>query len=152
MCTISALSAPPAAEADRVAVRLVRWGFPPSVEVVPEARGRLRAVLRDWPVTSDVVDALLLAVSELVANAVTHAALVTEVVRVALGLDGPWVWLEVGDDHPFLPEISDPVDEAAEGGRGLFIVECAVADLAGGLDILPGSPGKAVRVRLPVAA
>ncbi|MEU8617303.1 ATP-binding protein [Streptomyces sp. NPDC048623] len=151
MHTISELSVLSTVEVGRTDVRLVRWGLSPSVAAVPEVRGRLRATLRDWPVTPDAVEVLLLAVSELVTNAVTHAALVTEVVRVALGLDGSWVWLEVGDDHPFLPGISDLPDEGAEGGRGLFIVGCAVAGLAGELGFLPGSPGKVVRVRLPAA-
>ncbi|WP_370410363.1 ATP-binding protein [Streptomyces fradiae] len=150
MYTISE-SALSAVAPERADVKRARWGFRPSLAVVPEVRGRLRAVLRDWPVACDVVDALLLAVSELVANAVTHAAPVTELVRVELGLDGSRVWLEVSDDHPVRPEISGPADLDAEGGRGLFLVGCAVAGLAGELDVLPRLPGKAVRVRLPAA-
>ncbi|GAA0691755.1 hypothetical protein GCM10010193_52860 [Kitasatospora atroaurantiaca] len=132
--------------------RLVRWVFPPAAAAVPEVRHLLRDVLRVWRVGPDVIDTLLLAVSELVSNAVTHAAPVTRRVRVAVGLDGVRVRLEVSDDHPFRPQVLVEAGEDAESGRGLFIIGRAVADADGDMCVLPLGLGKTIRVRVPAVA
>lgn len=61
-----------------------------------------------------------LVTSELVTNAVLHAASTEITVRVAPG-DGQ-VRIEVVDGSPVFPERSAP-DEGSSAGRGLFIVE-----------------------------
>ncbi|WP_436777502.1 ATP-binding protein [Yinghuangia sp. YIM S09857] len=129
---------------------LVRWTLPPVVAVVPEVRHRLRDVLRGWHIHRDLEDTLLLVATELVSNAVRHAAVLTERVRVTLALTQGRIRLDVADDHPFRPRALMDTDEDSEDGRGLLIVKLTVAEAHGVIDVLPSSAGKTIRVRVPL--
>lgn len=129
---------------------LVRWTLPPVVAAVPEVRHRLRDVLRGWRIHHDLEDTLLLVATELVSNAVRHAAVLTERVRVTLALTQGRIRLDVTDDHPFRPRALMDTDEEAEDGRGLLIVKLTVAEAHGVIDVLPSAAGKTIRVRVPL--
>ncbi|MGP3983574.1 ATP-binding protein [Streptomyces sp. KR80] len=128
---------------------VVQWALRPTLATVPMVRARVRTVLRGWGVAPDLMDALLLAVTELVANAVQHAGTVTGRLRATVTLGGGWLQLEVADGDPSLPRAGAAVDREAESGRGLLIVGLMVAELCGELTAFPCDPGKAVRVRIP---
>ncbi|MBT2405748.1 ATP-binding protein [Streptomyces sp. ISL-87] len=93
---------------------------------VPLARAELRKALAGWGLSELEEDALLV-VSELVTNAVRHAAgprdreIETKYVRLP-----EWLRIEVHDAGAGWPEATTPEAEG-EGGRGLFLV-AAVAD------------------------
>jgi hypothetical protein len=55
------------------------------------------------------------------------------------------VRLEVSDDHPHRPRVVADGDVDAESGRGLLLVEPAVAGVAGGMEVLPLPVGKTGR-------
>ena len=67
----------------------------------------------------EVVDDLLLVVSELVTNAVRHGA---PPVHLELLADADVVRVAVGDGDPGLPRPRE-VDDDAEGGRGMLLVD-----------------------------
>lgn len=101
----------------------------------PEAAGRardwVRSALDDWGLEHLTDDAVVV-VSELVGNAVTHAATECEV-SVSRG-DGS-VRIEVSDRGPGTPE-PQPHDDLAEGGRGLVLI--GVLSSAWGVEDVPG--------------
>lgn len=66
---------------------VARWAVEPTVAAVPLVRTRVRVVLEGWRVAAEVVDVLLLAVSELAGNVVQHAA-TNGRMRVAMVFDG----------------------------------------------------------------
>src|SRR5688572_5836551 len=81
------------------------------------ARRHVRGVV--GPVASPaVVDDVVLAVSELVTNAVEHAGTSFELLTV---LDDGCLRVEVSDGSGELPRCADPGPHAV-GGRGLFLV------------------------------
>jgi two-component sensor histidine kinase len=124
----------------------VRWTIAPTVAGVPEVRHRLRELLRGWGVSEDVEDTLLLVATELTSNAVRHAAVRTERIRVTAAHSGCEVRLEVTDDHPFRPRALLETGLESEDGRGLMIVKLMVAELGGHIDVLSHDPGKTIRV------
>ncbi|WP_327260746.1 ATP-binding protein [Streptomyces sp. NBC_01232] len=131
----------------------VHWVAEPTAESVPQVRSRVRAMLDDWRVAAEVVDALLLTVSELVGNVVLHVGAGAGRMRVALAVGGGWLRLEVADGGAGLPRLPAPrreVDPDAESGRGLLMVQLLAAELGGELSVVVGGLGKAVRVRVPV--
>ncbi|HSA50383.1 MAG TPA: ATP-binding protein [Yinghuangia sp.] len=130
---------------------LVRWTLPPTVAAVPELRHRVRDVLRNWHIHPELQDTLLLVTTELVSNAVRHAAVLTERVRVILALSPGRIRLDVADDHPFRPKALTDSGTDAEDGRGLLIVKLTIAEAKGAIDVLPSATGKTIRVRVPVA-
>ena len=85
---------------------------------VPAARHEVQAALRAWAVPADPADVVLLT-SELVTNAVRHAAgpSITLVVSFARGQ----VRVDVHDTSCVLPEVADVPDDA-ESGWGLHLV------------------------------
>jgi len=101
------------------AVRHASWNFPPHEHSVREARRLVRDTLVGWRL-DDVAELAVLAVSELVTNALVHAGTPS---RVELDLDATRVRLSVRDSHPerTLALVPDRPDDAAEGGRGLLI-------------------------------
>ncbi|WP_327387256.1 ATP-binding protein [Streptomyces sp. NBC_01207] len=146
MLTIADPSAVPAARS------FVHWVCDPVAASVPQVRSRVRAVLDDWRVPVDVVDVLLVVVSELVGNVVRHAGVAGRM-RVAVVEGGGWLRLEVADRGSALPRLPAPrteVDAESEGGRGLLMVQLLTTELGGELSVVAREFGKAVRVRIPV--
>ncbi|WP_079154030.1 ATP-binding protein [Streptomyces subrutilus] len=126
------------------------WVTDPLPVAVPQVRARVRAVLDGWGVPLDASDALLLAVSELVANVVRHVG--AGRMRVAVASGGGWLRLEVADQGAPLPRLPAPratCDPDAECGRGLLMVQLLVADMGGELAFVADESGKSVHVRIP---
>lgn len=84
------------------------------------ARHFLADTLRGCHVTSNVVDLATLLTSELVTNAVRYGR---GLVRLTVRTGPPAVRVEVHDDNPALPTLGPEDDVAAEGGRGLRLVD-----------------------------
>ncbi|MGW1995501.1 ATP-binding protein [Embleya sp. NPDC001921] len=124
----------------------VRWTIAPTVAGVPEVRHRLRDLLRAWGVAEEIEDTLLLVATELTSNAVRHAAIRTERIRITASHTGAEIRLEVADDHPFRPHALLETGPEAEDGRGLMIVKLMVAELGGRIDVLSVGAGKSIRV------
>ncbi len=148
--------------------------LPPEPQSASVARAFLRTCFTDWELM-ELYDDAALALTELVANAVIHAA--TSLV-VAISCEGAMVEIAVYDGNPSMPAIrphrtdvdadiqhalaaeaaaAEPVDErdprvhvGAAGsivaGRGLLLVDAVVAEWG----VSPLSDGKAVWVRTPV--
>ncbi len=110
--------------------------LPPTPRSAGDARRFVRSVLAESGRTSQS-DAAVLAVSELVTNAVLHAH--TEV-ELAVVLDSDSVRIEVRDDNPVLPAARS-YDDHATTGRGLELV-ASVTD-SHGVESL-GDAGKVV--------
>jgi hypothetical protein len=89
---------------------------------VPCARLHVRQVL--WPVLVALSESVELVVSELVTNAVAASGSLEHIspVRLWLLADTARALILVWDGNPQLPVRMD-VDEAAESGRGLLLVE-----------------------------
>jgi anti-sigma regulatory factor (Ser/Thr protein kinase) len=89
-------------------------------ESAATARRFVREVLDAWD-CDDAEDLALLLTSEVVSNAVRHAA--TELsVRLCLDDEATTLRIEVGDGDARLPAIQRPSSDAT-GGRGLLLVE-----------------------------
>ncbi|WP_406437470.1 ATP-binding protein [Streptomyces sp. NBC_01613] len=97
-------------------------------EAVPWARRHTHDVLSAWSVPSGYIDATALAVSELVTNAVKHAASPDDdpsptPARLTLRHRETHLIVEVADPD-IRPPVGNDVSAATdESGRGLFIVE-----------------------------
>lgn len=146
------LSGPVSAAASR-ARGFGHWAARPTTATVPLMRSRVRSALDGWQIAGEIADVLLLAVSELVANVVLHAAEAGRL-RVGISLRGGWLQLEVADGASSLPRLPHPrgeVDPDAEGGRGLLIVQLMAAESGGRLSFSADEFGKSVRVRVPAA-
>ncbi|MYS84330.1 ATP-binding protein [Embleya scabrispora] len=126
----------------------VRWTIAPTVAGVPEVRHRLRELLRAWGAAEEIEDTMLLVATELTSNAVRHAAIRTERIRITASHSGAELRLEVADDHPFRPHALLETGPESEDGRGLMIVKLMVAELGGHIDVLPIGAGKSIRVVL----
>jgi anti-sigma regulatory factor (Ser/Thr protein kinase) len=98
---------------------------------------------------AELCDPACLALTELVANVVRHTPGRRAAVLLARRPDGRGVRVEVTDTCP-RPPLSTAVDELAEGGRGVLIVD-AVTD-RWGWDPLPDRPGKTVWFECDVSA
>ncbi|HEX4978147.1 MAG TPA: SpoIIE family protein phosphatase [Nocardioides sp.] len=100
-------------------VRHASWRFPPHEHSVGDARRFVRDTLAGWGL-DDVAELAVLAVSELVTNALVHAGTPSE---VELDLGPETVRLSVRDSHPerTLELVAGHPDADAEGGRGLLI-------------------------------
>ena len=87
-----------------------------------EARRRVRAAIRSWPVPVDL-DVALLLTSELVTNAVRHeAGQRAQAVVLVISCSHGLLRVDVHDTSRSLPAVADvPAD--AETGRGLLLVE-----------------------------
>lgn len=92
------------------------------------ARSHTRTVLRAWQLSDERIDTAQLVVSELVTNAVRHDAGKQESsseprVTLTLHCESAQLIVLVGDCNPDPPMSNGAVPHAAEGGRGLIIVE-----------------------------
>jgi two-component sensor histidine kinase len=130
------------------------WRFTaPAVDVsVPQARRAVRDLLvrQGVPVADDVVQGLLLIVSELVTNAVRHAALLSPEVAVEVAIGAQWVRVSVEDNHPYRPKALE-TDSAQTGGRGLLLVREITREAGGLCDVEhTASGGKIIWAELPL--
>ncbi|WP_374987004.1 ATP-binding protein [Streptomyces fradiae] len=129
------------------------WRFTaPAVDAsVPRARHAVRDLLKRQgvPVAGDAVQGLLLIVSELVTNAVRHAALLSPRVAVEVAVGAEWVRVAVEDNHPYRPKALE-TDYGQTGGRGLLLVREVTREAGGVCDIEhTATGGKIIWAALP---
>ncbi|MEU5312332.1 ATP-binding protein [Streptomyces sp. NPDC021562] len=119
---------------------------------VPQARRAVRDLLRRQgvPVAEDLVYGLLLIVSELVTNAVKHAAVLSPVLAVEVAVGAEWVRVSVEDSHPYRPTALE-ADHGQTGGRGLLLVREIAREAGGVVDVEhTSSGGKVIWAALPL--
>ena len=134
------------------------WRFAaPAVDLsVPQARHAVRDLLSaqglDIPEHTELIQGMLLIVSELVTNAVRHAAVLSPQIVVEVVIGAGWVRLSVEDSHPYRPKALQN-DFARTGGRGLLLVKAVTMEAGGVCDVerTPGG-GKIVWASLPLSA
>jgi len=98
----------------------------------------------------ELVDDLLLIVSELVSNAVTHAAVLSPEVSTELAIGEGWVRIAVADGHPYRPKAQES-DLGRLGGRGLLLVKSVTLQAHGECDVeRTEDGGKVIWARLPL--
>lgn len=132
------------------------WRFAaPAVDVtVSHARHAVRDLLVAQGLTGpgyqELLDGILLIVSELVTNSVRHAALLSPELVVEVVLSHSWVRLSVEDSHPYRPKaLSEDFNRL--GGRGLLLVKAVTAESGGACDVeRTATGGKVVWVELPI--
>ncbi|WP_308272228.1 ATP-binding protein [Kitasatospora sp. SUK 42] len=134
------------------------WRFPvPAVEAsVPRTRHAVRDRLLAQGMTGvrhqELVDDLLLIVSELVGNAVKHAAKLSPEVTTELSVREGWVRIAVEDGDPYRPKALES-DTGRTGGRGLLLVKSVTLQAGGMCDVeCTGEGGKVIWASLPVPA
>ncbi|MFC9247857.1 ATP-binding protein [Streptomyces sp. NPDC057136] len=130
------------------------WRFTaPAVDVsVPQARHAVRDLVhrQGVPVVDDILQGLLLIVSELVTNAVKHAALLSPELAVEVAIGAEWIRVSVEDNHPYRPTALE-TDYAQTGGRGLLLVREVTAEAGGICDVEhTASGGKIIWAALPL--
>lgn len=130
------------------------WRFTaPAVDVsVPQARRAVRDLLerQGVPVEDDILQGLLLIVSELVTNAVRHAALLSPELGVEVAIGAEWIRVSVEDNHPYRPTAL-VTDYAQTGGRGLLLVREITAEAGGTCDVEhTAGGGKIIWAALPL--
>ncbi|MGF1338894.1 ATP-binding protein [Streptomyces flavovirens] len=130
------------------------WRFTaPAVDAsVPQARHTVRDLLKRQgvPVQDDIMQGLLLIVSELVTNAVKHAALLSPELAVEVAVGAEWVRVCVEDDHPYRPTAL-VTDHGQTGGRGLLLVREITAEAGGACDVEhTAGGGKIIWAALPL--
>lgn len=98
----------------------------------------------------ELVDDVLLIVSELVSNAVTHAAELSPEVTTELAVRGGWVRVSVEDGDPYRPKALE-TDTGRTGGRGLLLVKSVTLQAGGVCDVeRTGEGGKVIWASLPI--
>ena len=118
-----------------------RAAFPSELSSAAAARRFAATTLRSWG-RDDLIESTELLLSELVVNAVLHAA---SAVTVELHLRPGSLRVEVTDASA-TPPAPRPVDPVAVTGRGLLIVDA----LATSWGVDPAPPGKVVWFELAV--
>ncbi len=121
---------------------------------VPQVRHAVRDLLRaqgiSGPRYEEVADGLLLIVSELVTNAVTHAALLSPQVSTEVVIGDGRVRVAVEDGHPYRPKAVQS-DHGQTGGRGLMLVKSIALEAGGACDVeRTGDGGKVIWASLPL--
>ncbi|AOU81479.1 ATP-binding protein [Streptomyces albus] len=130
------------------------WRFTAQAEEasVPMARHAVRDLLRrqEVPVADEVVQGLLLIVSELATNAVRHAALLSPLLAVEVAVGAEWVRVSVEDNHPYRPTAL-VADHGQTGGRGLLLVREITKEAGGVCDVeQTAAGGKVIWAALPL--
>ncbi len=130
------------------------WRFTaPAVDAsVPQARHAVRDLLRRQgvPASDDLVHGLLLIVSELVTNAVRHAAVLSPMLAVEVAVGPEWLRVSVEDNHPYRPSALE-TDHGRTGGRGLLLVREIAREAGGVCDVEhTASGGKVIWAALPL--
>ncbi|MCX4736108.1 ATP-binding protein [Streptomyces sp. NBC_01363] len=131
------------------------WRFTaPAVDVsVPQARHAVRDLLerQGVPLDDDIAEGLLLIVSELVTNAVKHAALLSPELAVEVAVGEEWIRVSVEDNHPYRPTALE-TDHAQTGGRGLLLVREITREAGGACDVEhTAGGGKIIWAALPLS-
>lgn len=131
------------------------WRFTaPATDVsVPQARHAVRDLLdrQGVPLDDDIVQGLLLIVSELVTNAVKHAALLSPELAVEVAVGAEWIRVSVEDNHPYRPTALE-TDYAQTGGRGLLLVREITREAGGACDVEhTAGGGKVIWAALPLS-
>ncbi|UNO44335.1 ATP-binding protein [Streptomyces sp. MST-110588] len=129
-----------------------RFTVPALESSVPRARHAVRDLLkrRRVPAADSIKDSLLLIVSELVTNAVQHAALLSPEIVLEITVGANWVRVAVEDNHPYRPKALQANEEDI-GGRGLWLVKMLTVEAGGKCDVEHTvSGGKAVWAELPL--
>ncbi|WEH43554.1 ATP-binding protein [Streptomyces sp. NBC_01218] len=132
------------------------WRFTaPAVDVsVPQARHAVRDLIgrQGVPVEDDILQGLLLIVSELATNAVKHAALLSPELAVEVAIGADWIRVAVEDNHPYRPTALQ-TDHARTGGRGLLLVKEITAEAGGTCDVEhTAGGGKIIWAALPLTS
>ncbi|MFE2423527.1 ATP-binding protein [Streptomyces hokutonensis] len=132
------------------------WRFTASAvdASVPQARHAVRDLLlrQGVPLTDDLLQGLLLIVSELVTNGVKHAALLSPILAVEVAVGAEWVRVSVEDNHPYRPTAL-VADHDETGGRGLLLVREVTREAGGVCDVEhTASGGKVIWAALPLTA
>ncbi|MEV5430428.1 ATP-binding protein [Streptomyces sp. NPDC052701] len=130
------------------------WRFTaPTVDAsVPQARHAVRDLLlrQGVPVSRDLAQTLLLIVSELVTNAVKHAAVLSPTLAVEVAVGAGWMRVSVEDGHPYRPTALE-ADHGQTGGRGLLLVREVTREAGGTCDVEhTAAGGKVVWAALPL--
>ncbi|MEU8354221.1 ATP-binding protein, partial [Streptomyces sp. NPDC048845] len=130
------MPAPPAVPAPPLCEGVWRFTAPALESSVPQARHGVRDLLarRGVPLDEDTLHGLLLIVSELVTNAVKHAALLSPEIGVEVSVGAGWVRVAVEDGHPYRPKAL-VTDEENTGGRGLLLVKSVTREAGGSCDV-----------------
>ncbi|QFQ97257.1 ATP-binding protein [Streptomyces phaeolivaceus] len=110
--------APAATKAPPQTSRAFDLAFTPAPPLVRQARRITRAFLRLWNVNGELAENIVLAVSELVTNAVEHG---TGDVGLRIQYPDGELRIEVTDDNPAPAELRHADDEELSG-RGLFLI------------------------------
>ncbi|MEV7085044.1 ATP-binding protein [Streptomyces sp. NPDC093085] len=100
---------------------------------MPQVRQTVRELLRrrGVPVRGDLAHGVLLILSELVTNAVRHAAVLSPEIAVEVAVGARWIRVSVEDNHPYRPTALE-ADHASTGGRGLLLVRELTREAGGG--------------------
>ncbi|MEU0585255.1 ATP-binding protein [Streptomyces sp. NPDC006132] len=130
------------------------WRFTaPAVDAsVPQARHAVRDLLlrQGVPVSDDLAQGLLLIVSELVTNAVKHAAVLSPTIAVEVAVGADWIRVAVEDNHPYRPTALE-ADHGRTGGRGLLLVREITHEAGGACEVeYTASGGKVIWAALPL--
>ncbi|MFJ2577820.1 ATP-binding protein [Kitasatospora aureofaciens] len=131
-----------------------RFPVPASASSVPRTRHAVRDRLLAQGMAGvryqELVDDLLLIVSELVSNAVTHAAELSPEVTTELAVCDGWVRVSVEDGDPYRPKALES-DAGRTGGRGLLLVKSVTLQAGGVCDVeRTGEGGKVIWASLPI--
>jgi two-component sensor histidine kinase len=130
------------------------WRFTvPAVDAsVPQVRRAVRSLVLEQgvPLGEDALYGLMLILSELLTNAVRHAAVLSPEVAVELAVGPEWIRVAVEDNHPYRPKALE-TDHGRTGGRGLLLVK-TITDEAGGTCDVTQTPqgGKVIWAALPL--
>ncbi|OAH12518.1 ATP-binding protein [Streptomyces jeddahensis] len=119
---------------------------------VPQARHAVRDLLarQGVPASDDLVQGLLVIVSELVTNVVRHAALLSPMLAVEVAVGSEWVRVSVEDNHPYRPTALE-ADYGQTGGRGLLLVREITREAGGVCDVEhTAGGGKVIWAALPL--
>lgn len=132
------------------------WRFtaPARDSSVPHLRHTVRDLLgrQGRAVSDDLLQAVLLVLSELVTNSVRHAALLSPEIGVEVSLCRGWLTVAVEDSHPYRPKALDADPEQQQtGGRGLLLVKMITMEAGGRCDVeQTGTGGKVIWAAFPL--
>lgn len=110
--------APAATKAPPQTSRAFDLAFASAPALVRQARRTTREFLRLWNVNGELAENIVLAVSELVTNAIEHG---TGDVGLRIQYPDGELQIEVTDDNP-TPATLRPADDEDLSGRGLFLI------------------------------